>query len=400
LEFGVQPVRDISEEERGAFDAAIAKVWSVLQRPSQEHKSLGDWVGPLVEDLLCFDAGVWEYVERPTGIPGNDILALELVPGYSIAKNIEWDGDPEKPRWAQIFEGLPQGEAVRFLDRELEYLTQRERTWAPYGLSQLETVVDVMESYLRLSAYQSEVASQAYPAFLLYLGELSEDEVAAFKMYWDAELAGKAKPGIFANTGGKPESLQTKPIGDAGLYMEYWDRLTRIVAFSFDLKPMDFGLEFDVNRSTAEVSERQSVEEARRPIAELIRSRINGGVIPRIAEVTGDELVRELEFFWIGLNPADEEKNSRIHATYLGNDVLKIDDVRGFLDLDPLPNNVGQMTLTAYREFMKIDLGNALLPEPLIRQTEEALEAARKLDRGPGNGYRRRPRRTSGGTVR
>ncbi len=370
LDYGIQPIReDIPAEQLDQYSEAIQIFDDVLQHPSLEEEDFGAWVGKMVESLLMYDAAVWEYVLQPGNIERNPYLALEPVPGYTIARNVAWTGDPDVPRWFQVVGGT----TIPFLHSELEYVMQRGRADKPFGLSQVETVVEVMEAWLGLSAYSKDVASSAYPAFLLYLGEVGDDEIEAFRTYWNMDVKGRSDPAPFGNVSGKPETLQLKAISDEGLYPRYEDKLRSLVALAFDLRPMDLGIERDVNRSTAEVSREGSIEEARRPIAQMIADRINNRVRPKIAEAAGNDLVNEVEFFWIGVNPKDAAEQAKVTSVYLEGDVLKIDEVRAMQDLPPLPNGVGQLTITPYREFMKIDLGNALLPEKEIRETEEAI---------------------------
>ena len=131
--------------------------------------------------------------------------------------------------------------------------------------------------------------------------------------------------------------------------------LVRILAFVFGLKPQDFGLERDVNRSTAVVAQFASVEEARKPIASLIAKRINHKVLPKIAKITNNKQILELEFFWIGIDPRNRKIDAEIHDVYLKHDVLTIDDVRKDLNLAPLANGFGKLTPSGLKALFKDD---------------------------------------------
>lgn len=361
-EYGIRPNADLIEDlEQEDFAESIAMVRLVLENPNPEDNDFGSFVGQIVEDMVDWDAGVWEYVDNPVGISSNPWLGLFPIAGYTIAKNPKWSGKPEDPRWAQIVDSKVHAE---FLHSQIEYIMQRNRTWSSFGVSQLETVIDIMESWLGISSYQREIASNAYPPIWIYLGEdADEDQVQMVRSFFEQEMVGRGVPRVWGNTGTKPAVMNLKPAGDEGLYLRYQEMLLRAIAFSFDLKPSDFGIERDVNRSTAEVSASQSIYEARRPLALLIQKRINTRVIPRIAEVTGNPLINQLEFFWIGLDPTDDLGDAEIHVRYLKHDTVKIDEVRADLDLPPLPNQIGQMTLTAFQEWAKTDLGRSLVEE-------------------------------------
>ncbi len=358
LDWSIQPKGNLKQEERDAFKKSIKTVENVLNVPNPEDGEFSIFVGQVVEDLLVFDAGVWEYTEEPDFMAKNDVLQLDVVPGHTIAQSVRWDGNPDVARWKQTI-----GRKPTFTDRELEYLMQRKRSYSAFGYSQLETAVEIIEAWLGLASYQRGVASNAYPPILLYLGdETTKAQADAMKSYWNTELAGRGRPGIWGNTG-KPQILNLKPAGDEGLYLKYQEQLVRILAFSFGLKPQDFGLERDVNRSTAVVAQFASVEEARKPIASLISKRITCKVIPRIAEITSDRLIEELEFLWIGVDPKNRKIDSEIHDVYLKHDVLTIDNVRKDLNLAPLPFGLGNLTPSALKSLFKVE------PKALIEGT-------------------------------
>lgn len=359
LDWAIQPQGNLKQEERDAFKDSIETVQDVLNYPNPEDGDFGSFIGQIVEDLLVFDAGCWEYIEKPKFIEQNKILQMSPVAGYTVAQKIKWGGDPKTIRWKQTI-----GTKPTFTDLEIEYIIQRKRSHSAFGYSQLETVVEIMEAWLGLSSYQRSVASNAYPAIMFYLGDqVTQKQADQMKAHWRMELAGRGTPGIWGNTG-DPKVLNLKPSGDEGLYLKYQEQLVRILAFAFGLKPQDFGLERDVNRSTAVVAQFASVEEARKPLAQLIAKRINRRVIPKIAKITSDKMIPKLEFFWIGIDPRNRKIDAEIHDVYLKHDVLTIDNVRKDLNRAPLPGGIGELTPSAMKALFKIE------PKALIEGTD------------------------------
>ncbi len=367
MDFGIQPrVLDVDARKVKDFARAIEDTRRVLENPN-ESDDFSSWTGAVVEDLLCFDMGGWEYVPSPINMPGvNDILALYPFPGHTMAEVVEWNGSADDTRWVQVRDSRQEvastgSNQIPFTHADIEFLMQRKRTFRPFGHSQLETSVDLMEAWLGITEYQAEVASNAYPPIWIYVGETDEVGVQQMRVYWEMDMQGRGTPGIFGNTTGKPEVLELKPQDDAALYLKYQEMLVRSIAYSFDLKPQDFNIERDLNRSTAVVGAAKSVEEARKPIARLLAKRINGRVLPMIAKLTNNPLVNELEFFWGTIDQADDTAIAKIHSDYLDRDVLTIDEVRQDLDMAPLPNGLGKMTMTAFQEFAKLDFGEQLM---------------------------------------
>lgn len=363
LQYGLQP-RDVKAKGKTRkYEKAKDLIRSVLDAPNATDDDFQSFLGQIVEDVLIFDAGVWEYVEKPKYISKNEYLALEVVPGYTIARNIKWKGDPKMPRWVQV---LDDGSIKsKLLDSQIEYVMHRKRSFDPFGLSPLETALEIMDALINLSSYQRQIASEAYPSIMMYLGDDADDsQVKAFKYYWANELTGRGTPGFFGGMGTVPPTiLPLKPNGDDGLFLQYHALLTRVLATCFDLHPMDFGEERDVNRSTAEVTSIATAREAVAPLAQLIRTKVNAHVLPRIAELSGEKSVNEMELFWTNLSPEDELRQSQIDGAYAMQDAITLDEMRANLDLDPLPNGLGKMTITAFRAVVGLDPTIMLEPE-------------------------------------
>ncbi len=386
LEYDLRPKKE-DDKFDDPLQLAADVVRSVLDNPSVREDDLQSWIAPLVEDLLVFDAAVWEYVENPMWVNGNDLLGLEPVPSYTISEVINWQGDPAKPRWAQV--SLNRGEVITFLDGEIEYLMQRKRTYSPFGLSPLETAAEIMDGWLGVSTYQRETASNAYPAFMLYLGDQAdEDTKTRFRAYWENELKGRGTPGFFGNMGTqKPESLNLKPVSDEGLYLKYQETLVRILAICFNLRPQDFGLERDVNRSTAEVSAEASLREGCKPVATLFERKFNQRLLPKIARIANNPDILKLHFVWANLTVADEKKAADVDAIYLDRDVVTIDEVRAKKGMKELDNDLGKLTKTALQELYKVypEAGLTGIPTPEEVAKDKAAAVPQNLPPGDGN---------------
>jgi len=374
LEYIIRPKNsNLKPTEVAAYEKSIQTVRKVIDTPNATDDNLSAFLGQIVEDILVFDAGCFEYVPKPKF--SNGILSLEVVPGYSIAQSGVWQGDPKAIRWAQVVEGVPR---VHFRDEQLEYIMMRKRSWTPHGFSKLETAMEILDAFFSVSSFQRATASEAFPPFLVWLGDnVGDAEMRQMRSFWDMELKGRGTPAFWANTG-KPEVISLKPHTDDGLFLKYTELLIRVIAFVFDLKPQDFGIERDVNRSTAEVAQSASVAEAVKPLAQMIAAKCNTRVLPKIAEITGDEKILELEFFWSNVDPRDLKQESEIIRGNTEHDILKMDEARAMLDLPPLPNGIGQLSLSAYREVVKFN------PELAVDEVTRKLLFGEDLEKDDG----------------
>jgi len=381
LEFAVRPKDNtLKPTEQKAFAKSIDTVRKVIENPNATDDDLNSFLGQVIEDIVVFDAGCWEYVENP--LYGNNVLGLEVVPGHTISQVAGWDGDPDEIRWGQLVGGIVK---IPLRNKDLEYIMSRKRSWSMYGYSNLETAIEILEAFFNVSSFQRATASEAFPPFLVWLGEnMGQPEMNRMRTFWDMELKGRGTPGFWANTG-KPEVISMKPHADDGLFLKYTELLIRILAFCFNLKPQDFGIERDVNRSTASIAQSASVNEAIKPLAKILQARMNTKVLPRIAEITGNDQIKLLEFFWVNIDPRDEKQNSDIIREEFKADILKLDEARAMLDLPPMPNGIGQMTFSGYSEIIRYnpelsvdgETKNLLFP-PSSPVTDAALEKLRE----------------------
>jgi hypothetical protein len=345
LDFDIGPRAEFANDGTD-YSEEVDIVRRVLNHPNCEDEDFPTFIGQIIEDQMVFDLGAWEYVESPDPAPAeNDILTLNPVPGWSIERNARWVGDPTMPRWVQRMPG--NNKFVPLLDKQIEALIIRKRTSRPYGISPVEVMIGIMEAWLGLSSYQAQVASEAYPGFLISMGEATnQDLVDRMRAYWNLEIAGQGRPGIFGGFS-KPEVLETKPTGDAGLYLQYEERLIRTAAFCMRLKPQDFNIDRDVNRNTAQTQSHQSLEEAVRPYAQKIVMRVNQRVIPRIAAITKNPSILDLEFTYDTIDPWDAKGEADILNGYVDHDLLTINEGRHEIGLEQIAN--GDMTITEYR---------------------------------------------------
>ena len=351
LEYTITPRKGLEDED---FEDEIEIVRSVLENPNIEDEDFATFIGPIVEDNLVFDSGVWEYVERPRFIEGNELLGLFPVPGWSIERAKKWDGDPHQPRWAQVV-GNSQ-KSLPLLDSQIEVLIHRKRASLPYGFSPTETVVGLMDSWLGLASYQSEKASNAYPDVMVSLGKNADQtKVDAWKGFWNNELQGRGQPAFFGNTD-DPKLIQLKTSGDDGLYLKYYEQLVRTIAFVYKLKPQDFGVERDVNRGQGEVSQSASIEEAIKPYASLIRRRINNRVIARIAIAANNPRIRDLVFNYPNINPWDEKEQQEVLDARMDHDGLLMSEYRAEIGREPFGDERDDMTLSEYKVSIGFDV--------------------------------------------
>lgn len=347
LDYEIQ-LKKVATKNGINYNEEIELVESVFENPNAEDEDYATFIGQILYDQLTFDFGCWEYVEHPDYPRGiNDLLWMCPVPGWTVERSTIWKGEPNKPRWVQ--RGMGQTRSVPLLDSQIEAIIMRKRTSRSYGISPLEISVGLMDAWLNLTSYQAQVASDAYPKFLISMGNAANQGlIDRFRVYWNQELAGQGRPGIVGGFD-DPKVLQTAAIGDDGLYPKYHEQLVRTIAYCFGLKDQDFNLTKDVNRSTSHVSQHASVEEAIKPYARAIQSRHNRRTIPRIAAVAGNPKILDLEFVYDTIDPWDAKDEADIINSYVEHDGLTLSEYRVKIGMDPYNDERDDMTWTQYK---------------------------------------------------
>ena len=116
----------------------------------------------------------------------------------------------------------------------------------------------------------------------------------------------------------------------------------------------------------------------------MLQKKMNMHVLPRIAQLTGDENIKLVEFFWKDIGPGDELRQSQLHTSYSAMDAMTQDEIRADLDLDPLPHGLGRLTHTAFSALVTQDplvlmreTAPDLTPPPTVQEQKDEEERMR-----------------------
>lgn len=323
----IVPRREFRKE---GLDEEIQLVKRVVDRPNYRDRIYENLLPRTIEDYLKFGMGAWEYVDRPRGMGGSPV-GIFAVAGSQIVPNTSWDGQPNLPRWVWFDH---EGNSKPLLDRQVEVFQDRLRTTDVFPVGKLEVAAGLMDAWLGLDTYQAEVASTAYPSHLVSLGkEAEEKDVIAYREYWENDLRGTGRPGVVG--GFDVTAVATKGLNDEALFLQYQERQIRIFAFVFDLQAQDFNLQADVNRNQGEIQDKKTRSEAVKPIALKIQAAYNNTVIPRIAQVTGNNRIEMLALKFPELDYQDPVEMSEVHERYRGADILSRDEIREQIGYEP-----------------------------------------------------------------
>ena len=280
----------------------------------------------VLEDLLVGGFGAVEM--EATGDPARP-FHLWAVDGATIQIDSKWDGDPEKPRYAQTT-GLPgQQKLVSLRDDELMYLRLNPRTHTPFGLGRLEVAFETVNQFLSANRYAGKLASNSVVQYALWLNDATPEQHDRLIRWWQDEIEGTGRVPLLSCEQ-KPEVLRFAGGTDADLRIQWQEMLIRLIANAFEIPPMLLGLQHDVNRSTAGEMADEAFQSAVVPVARLVAEHITRDLF---AKKLG---WREFEFCFNELESRDEMEEVQIQKTLIEAGVLTVDEVRAMRGLRPL----------------------------------------------------------------
>ena len=280
----------------------------------------------VLEDLLVGGFGAVEM--EATGDPLRP-FHLWAVDGATIQIDSAWDGDPEKPRFAQATGRLGREGVVPLRDDELIYVRLNPRSHTPFGLGRLEVAFETVNQFLSANRYAGRLASNSVVQYALWLNEATPEQHDRLIRWWQDEIEGTGRVPLLSCEQ-KPEVLRFAGGTDADLRLLWQESLIRMIANAFELPPMLLGMQHDVNRTTAGEMANEAFQSAVVPVAKLLAEHITRDLF---AKKLG---WREFEFCFNELEARDEMQELQIQTTLLGAGVLTVDEVRQMRGLAPM----------------------------------------------------------------
>ncbi len=271
-------------DDQAKFDPQLqATIELMLLHPNNRQKTFRALIEPVIEDILVLDRGVIEKEITVGGFP----TSLHLVDGASIRTRPRWSGDPSEPR----YEWWPNNVFVsNLLDTQIVLMMANPTSHRVDGFSPLEALKATIDADLEARDFNKRMVQQHSPNGILNLGEnVGAHTVDSFRMYWDAEVAGKKQMGIIGGVK-NPEFMRLGQTARDMQYMQWQVYLLRKIAAVFGIAPQDLGITFDVNRANATTQQELSEDRGLKPLLRLIEEEINAKVIADFARTKAKQM--------------------------------------------------------------------------------------------------------------
>lgn len=326
LDWEVTTIDEIEGEE--GFDTQIKVIKDFFKHPMGPNTRLRELLTIIIDDLLTVDAISFEYQKMRSG----QFMYLVPVDPTTIALRVTETGAtplPPENAYVQIIQGK---EIAGFSTEEMLYDFMGNRSYSPYGVAPLESLILQAESAIRGSLYNlSYFRENNVPEGFISLPDdvaTTKEQIEEWQMWFDALLAGdnrmihrlKFLPGGAAYTPAK------KPEDMAFERFELW--LLQQTCAVFDVQPQDIGITLHINKSTASSQSDIGKERGLIPLTNFIKE-----IFDELVQVhLGFE---NLQFQWGNINPVDQKEEAEIAQLEVDRGLKSVDEIRINQGLEP-----------------------------------------------------------------
>lgn len=330
-------VEKVDINDNNDYSDYIKVIEKCLNEPNYGD-SFRSLFGATIEDILTGDCGA---IEVCVGQDINKPIWLYPVDGFTIQVGTNQVKYPTDIKYKQR---KNDGGEVQLANQDLMYFNMNSFTNTPLGLSPVESAFEIINYLLNSQKYASTCASNAIPKYLLNLGEnCDENMLARFRKYFAEEVFGSGvTPIVGGSSGIKSEQISASK--DEELFLEWQHFLITIISFTFNIDPKRLNEGSQTDRSTVDEQKENILDEAVKPLANVIEENINKKVIGRLG--LNDKLV--FKFCFEDNESRKKAKSDRVLNEFNA-DILTLDEARQMLGYDKIDGEYGTMLKSEYK---------------------------------------------------
>ncbi len=320
----------------------------------------------LSTDIQVCGAGAFEH---QLGGDASRPLWMWPVDALSIQINAKWNGDNSKPRYYQSmgYGNVAMQQGKPLYNDELVYIRSDPSTADPFGLGWVEVAFQTINRLLAAADNAGNIAGNNTAQNLLFFKNLNQDQLETFRAYWTNEIEGQGKTPMVG--GEEAEVMELRGSDDNSLFLKYQELLVREIASASGLSPMNFAIERDVNRDTAEVGEDRDWRQTIIPHATLIQSYFNREVIQ------GRMGFSQVRFRFIGLEREDELDTAKILDFRFKQNSITPNEIRAKFGEAPIDGPWGDMTWADIQIAVAAARGAKQVDDPELQDLPDPAQA-------------------------
>lgn len=348
LEWAVVPEETSKTvEEREKVKKDIRAVNDFLKFPTGDRSvSFRHFLNQLIEDLLVLDAvAIYRRKNRKQGIYG--YLPID---GGTIDLVLNEDGTTPQPPQVAYIQTIDGQDTAKLTTDELIYRMMNPRTYTPYGLSPVETLVMTITTALKLSTYNLGYLSEGnVPEGFVELPKdvaSNPDQLQLWQEAWDAMMSGnvnKQRKIKFL-----PEGMKWHPIKkqEEMEFKRFEEWLLLNTCSIMEVPPQAIGFQFERGKGATEAEWEIGKERSAFPTANFIREIM-------------DEIIKydlnqsHLKFNWTNINPTNRKEEAEVFGQMARLGGVSVDEWRIAEGFEPI--GLGQYIMTPVGPIMVKD---------------------------------------------
>jgi hypothetical protein len=311
--------------------------WNPRERRRRKRDDLPSFMAKSVRDSLILDnAPIETEMKRNKGLGIDGFYAVD---GATVHLVNELDHEGEDEIFAcQVVNG--QVRAAYGYD-DLILLPRNPRSdilVGGYGMSELELLVKIVTGFLNaLQVNLDGFSKNSIPrGFMTLVGNYGEQDLAAFKRYWSAQVKGVQNhwnvPLLLAKDGeSKAEFHEIGGQFDEVMYSKWMELLGAIACAVYSIAPEEINWSsFTSSKSSLSGSDTtekmaQSMDKGLRPLLTYYQNLFSDYIVSSFSD--------KYLFRWTGLDEEDEEKRHEVRKL-----VLTVDELRAQEGYDAHPD--------------------------------------------------------------
>lgn len=309
----------------------------VIRPLKKEFKNIGGYrvrfrelVDTMVDDLLVLDA--LALYKRPN--MGGSLYSLQPVDAATIVLEVDESGGTPMPPEIAYKQFIRGKQVAEFTADEMYYEMMNSRTYTPYGLSPLESLVLGVSAALKSDIYNLHMLTEGNipEGFFGVPDDWTPDQIKEFQALWDAALAGdtRATSKLKFVPSGKGATGYTPALKPEDMkYKELQEWLMKKTCMLFEVQPQELGFTETVNKSTGEVQQSIGLNSGLKPLAAFFEE-----IFTDVIQV--DLGYENLRFKYTGLDQVDERAEAEKNEILLRSGQTTVDEVRQSQGKEPL----------------------------------------------------------------
>lgn len=318
------------------------------ERPT-DRDSFRTYLKKILRDTLTYDQACTEILRDRRGLPSRFIcLPSETIrPAVSDVEHMDPEMRRSRVAYVQIYENTVISE---FPQDALAWCVMNPRSDLRvngFGFSPVEQIIRLVTSWLFGFDYNSRFFTQgsAVKGLINIKGAIPDKQMRAFRRMWYSMVSGTSN--AWRTPILNSDDIQWVSMHSNNREMEFaaWmDWLTKLICAVYGVDPMEINFQFgntgqksSLSSGSSEEKLTESKDKGLRPLVEFISDSLNQHIVW--------DLEPDFEFVFAGIDKDAEEKEREGRIKDAG--ALKmVDEVRAEMDMEPLPNGLGQVILS------------------------------------------------------